>query len=191
MKFGKYPIFEIIGVLLIILFVFTDIKGFYLFPLIWIIASLYDIYKTKKYLKEKPKNEIRIRTKNDSYYNLLPFILGSIICLFSVFFYYITETEKNGILIFFIFGISLILQGLYFIPSSFIKVENENLNVENGKVSYNINVNNISIFEINEENIKFITSDEKTFSIQHLELNSSEIHEIENFLKDYISKPIF
>lgn len=191
MKFGKYSIFEIIGVLLIILFVFTDIKGFYLFPLIWIIASLYDIYKTKKYLKEKPKNEIRIRTKNDSYYNLLPFILGSIFCLFSVFFYFKTETEKIGILFFFIFGVTQILQGLYFIPSSFIKVENENLNVENGKVNFNIKVNNISIFEINEENIKFITNDEKTFSIQHLELNSSEIHEIENFLKDYISKPIF
>jgi len=187
MKFGKYSIFEIVGVALIILFVFTDIKSFYFFPLIWIIASLYDIYKAKKYLKGKPKNEIRIRTKNDSYYNLVPFILGSIICLFSVFFYFITETEKIGILIFFIFGITQILQGLYFIPSSFIKVKKENLNVENGKVHHNIEVNNIRAFEINEENIKFITGDEKAFTIQHLELNTSEIAEIENFLKNYIN----
>ena len=91
MKFIKNSIFEIISVLLIILYVSTDIISYYFFPLIFIIASIYDIYKTKKYLKEKPKNEIRIRTKNDSYYNLIPFILGSIFCLFSVFYYFVTE----------------------------------------------------------------------------------------------------
>ena len=190
MKFGKYSIFEILGVLLIILFVFTDIEGFYFFPLIWIVANLYDIYKVKKYLKEKPENEIRIRTKNDSYYNLIPFILGSIFCLFSVFFYFLTETEKISVIIFFIFGVTQILQGLNFIPNSFIKIENENLNLENGKLKLKIELNKIRTFEINEEKIKFTTEDEKTFNIQHLELNTSEITEIECFLKKYIIKPI-
>ena len=190
MKFGKYSIFEITGVLLIILSVSTDFVGYYFFPLIWIIASIYDIYKTKKYLKEKPKNEIRIRTKNDSYYNLIPFILGSIFCLFSVFFYFVTETEKIGVIIFFFFGVTQILQGLNFIPNSFIKVENENLNFENGKIKQNIDVNKIRTFEINEEKIKFTTEDEKNITLQHLELNTSEITEVERFLKKYIIKPI-
>ena len=50
MKFGRYSIFEITGLLLIILSVSTDFVGYYFFPLIWIIAGIYDIYKTKKYL---------------------------------------------------------------------------------------------------------------------------------------------
>lgn len=190
MKFGRYSIFEITGILLIILAISTDFVGYYFFPLIWTIASIYDIYKTKKYLEEKPKNEIRIRTKNDSYYNLIPFILGSIFCLFSVFFYFITETEKIGVIIFFIFSVTQILQGLNFIPNSFIKIENENLYVENGKLKLKIKLNKIRTFEINEEKIKFTTEDEKTFNIQHLELNTSEITEIECFLKNYIIKPI-
>lgn len=195
MKFEKSSIFEIVGVLLIILLIFIDTenyfsKFYYFFPLIWIIASFYDIYKTKKYLKEKPKNEIRVRTKNDSYYSLIPFILGSIFCLFSIFFYFVTETEKIGVIIFFIFGVTQILQGLNFIPNSFIKIENENLNVQNGKIKHKIEVNKIRTFEINEEKIKFTTEDEKTFTIQHLELNTFEITEIECFLKNYIIKPI-
>ncbi len=190
MKFRKSSIFEIVGLLLIILFVLTDIVGYYFFPLIWIIASIYEIYKTKKYLKENPKNEIRIRTKNDSYYNVIPFILGSIFCLFSIFFYFVTETEKLGVIIFFIFGVTQILQGLNFIPNSFIKIENENLNVNNGKILKKIEVNKIRTFQINEEIIKFTTEDERTFTIQHLELNTSEIKKIESFLKRYIKKPI-
>ena len=190
MKFRKSSIFEIVGLLLIILLVLTDIVGYYFFPLIWIIASIYEIYKTKKYLKENPKNEIRIRTKNDSYYNVIPFILGSIFCLFSIFFYFVTETEKLGVIIFFIFGVTQILQGLNFIPNSFIKIENENLNVNNGKILKKIEVNKIRTFQINEEIIKFTTEDERTFTIQHLELNTSEIKKIESFLKRYIKKPI-
>lgn len=190
MKFIKNSIFEIISVLLIILYVSTDIVSYYFFPLIFIIASIYDIYKTKKYLKEKPKNEIRIRTKNDSYYNLIPFILGSIFCIFSVFYYFVTETEKIGVIIFFIFGVTQIFQGLNFIPKSFIKIENEKLNVENGKIKLKIEVNKIKTFQINEEKIIFTTDDEKTLTIQNLELNTSEITEIESFLKSYIIKPI-
>lgn len=190
MKFGRYSIFEITGLLLIILSVSTDFIGYYFFPLILIIASIYDIYKTKKYLMEKPKNEIRIRTKNDTYYNLIPFILGSIFCLFSIFFYFVTETEKIGVIIFFIFGVTQILQGLNFIPNSFIKIENENLIVVNGKLKLKIELNKIRTYEINEEKIKFTTENEKTFNIQHLELNPSEITEIDCFLKNYIIKPI-
>ncbi len=190
MKFIKNSIFEIISVLLIILYVSTDFISYYFFPLIFIIASIYDIYKTKKYLKEKPKNEIRIRTKNDSYYNLIPFIFGSIFCLFSVFYYFVTETEKIGVIIFFVFGVTQIFQGLNFIPKSFIKIENEKLNVENGKIKLKIEVNKIKTFQINEEKIIFTTDDEKILTIQNLELNTSEITEIESFLKSYTIKPI-
>ncbi|MEO8515718.1 MAG: hypothetical protein ABI426_03195 [Flavobacterium sp.] len=35
---------------------------------IWIFLLIFDIYKSKKYLKNKPTNEIRIRSNNDAYY---------------------------------------------------------------------------------------------------------------------------
>lgn len=191
MKFEKKSIYEFVAVFLIILLVFVDSESYfsnlyYFIPIIWIVADVYDIYKIKKYLREKPLNEIRIRTKNDSYYNLLPFILGSILCLFSVLFYFITEYEKVGVIIYFIFGLSQILKGLNFLPSGLIKIENENLNYENGKTIKKIEVNKIKEFEISDEEIKFINENEEIIKLQHLELNNTEIKQTEYFLKKYI-----
>ena len=56
------------------------------------------------------------------------------------------------------------------------------------KIKKKIEVNKIIAFQINEEKIKFTTEDESTFTMEHLELNTSEINKIESFLKVQLGK---
>ena len=78
------------------------------------------------------------------------------------------------------------MKGLNFLPSGLIKIENENLNYENGKTIKKIEVNKIKEFEISDEEIKFINENEEIIKLQHLELNNTEIKQTEYFLKKYI-----
>lgn len=82
-------LFTIFVISLVVLSLFIDIEqyipGFYNYmPIIWVPAVIFDIYETKKYLKNKPETEIRVRNKNNSYSDILPYIAGSIMIIFSV-----------------------------------------------------------------------------------------------------------
>ena len=52
--------------------------------LLWPCLLLVDIYKAIAYKRNKPKYEMRIRSSNDSYYAVLPFVFGVLYCFFSI-----------------------------------------------------------------------------------------------------------
>jgi ABC-type Fe3+-siderophore transport system permease subunit len=154
-----------------------------IFPFVWIFFLIFDIYKSNKYLKNKPKNEIRIRSKNDSYYHILPFIGGSIFCLISLILFFQHEGKATAILTF-LSGIILIFKGLIFIPSVLIRNENGNLYLENGKVFETLKIETLEKVIINEGNIEFKQSENKNYIFSHLELNLTEIETAKKFLKE-------
>jgi len=191
-EFDKNLIFGIVTVTCVVLLFFVDIsdyfpKFYYYIPLIWIVSIIYDIYKTKKYLKNIPENEFRIRNKNNSYYDLLPFIMGFILCSISILFFFISETDKFPIALLFVLGFVSILQGLNSIPSALIKCENGILHFENENIKNVIEVQDVKKFDIKEDEILIFDNDNKTIAFRYLELNQSEIEKTEKFLKKYIN----
>jgi amino acid transporter len=184
-------ILTIIVLLFIVISFIIDIDKYIsglseIFPFIWIFFMIVDIYKSNKYLKNKPKNEIRIRSKNDIYYHVLPFIGGSVFCLFSLILFFQHEGKTVAILTF-LSGMILIFKGLIFIPSVLIRKENGNLYLENGKVLEIFKIEVVEKIIINENNIEFKQNENKNYIFSHVELNSTEIETLKNFLRKNIN----
>lgn len=159
------------------------------FPFIWILFLIFDLHKSKKYLKNIPENEIRIRSKNDSYFSVAPFILGVLFCSISILF--IFQDESRITVIFdFIFGIVFIFKGILFIPSALIKNENGILYFENGTVSNTIKIEKIEKVILNENKIEFNLNENINYIFSHLELNLSEIEILKIFLRKNINTNI-
>lgn len=191
MKFKKEYLLAIFVLVGFVIYVINDVtfKSYNFIPILWIGINIYEIYKVKKYLKNKPENEIRIRNKNDNYNSILPFIMGFLICFFAILFYFIKESEKNGVFSFFILGLTSIFGGLNMLPSALIKVENGILYFENGKVKMNIVIKNIKSFVINEAEIRIVKKDSTSqFVLQYLEMNESEIELVEKFLNLHLEE---
>ena len=157
-----------------------------IFPFIWILFLIFDVYKSNKYLKNKPENEIRIRSNNDSYYYFLPFMGGAIFCLISIIFIFKDETKITAILTF-ISGIILILKGLIFIPSALIKKENGILYFKNGTVAETLKIEKVEKVILNENNIEFKLNENKIYIFSHLELNLNDIEIAKKFLSENIN----
>lgn len=160
-----------------------------IFPFIWIFILIFDIYKSNKYLKNKPKNEIRIRSINDSYYYILPFIGGTILFSASLIMVFQFESKLTAVFIF-ISGIILIFKGLIFIPSALIRNENENLYFENGRVADKFKIDEVEKVIFNENNIEFKLYENKKYFFSHLELNANEIEAAKFFLRENINANI-
>ena len=178
---------------MVIFLLFFDIKTYIpdfhnYIPLIWIVSILFDVYKKKKYLKNKPETEIRIRDKNNSYTDILPFIFGFIIITFSVVGFFIFDNEKEIVLLYFISGLVMLYQGIISLPNAIIKFENGSLKFENGNQKEIIETLLIKNIEVLEDQINVKTLDDKKFVFQHLELNQSEIEMVNDFFKKYIIK---
>jgi hypothetical protein len=191
MKINKSIIIRILAITLILLMFLINIENYipkfynYL-PIVWIMSIIYEIYKTKKYIKNIPDNELRIRNMNDNYFNILPFITGILICTFSILGFLISDSDKTPIILLFILGFVSIFHGLITIPNAIIKFDNGNLNFENGTVKKNIKIGEIDTFQITENQINFSKDNENKLIFQHLELNEAEIEKTKNFLKKYL-----
>lgn len=186
-------LFTIFVISLLVLFLFIDIEqyipGFYNYmPIIWVPAVIFDIYETKKYLKNKPESEIRVRNKNNSYSDILPYIAGSIMIIFSVIGFFQLESEKGIIILYIIAGLILIFQGIISLPNAVIKYENEILKFENGNQKENIETILIKDIEVSEDQIIVKYKDDKKFVFQHLELNQTEIEMVNDFFNKYVVK---
>lgn len=144
--------------------------------------------RKKKYLKNKPETEIRVRDKNNSYTDILPFILGFIIIIFSVIGFFIIDNEKEIAVLYFIYGLVMLSQGIITVPNAVIKYENEILKFENGNKKENVEIILIKNIEVSEDQINVRYKDERKFVFQHLELNQTEIQMVNDFFKKYVFK---
>ena len=185
-----YTILVICLLIFLLLFDFQKfIPRFYNYiPLIWIVSIFFDVYEKKKYLKNKLETEIRVRDKNNSYTDILPFILGFIIIIFSVIGFFIIDNEKEIAVLYFISGLVMLSQGIITVPNAVIKYENEILKFENGNKKENVEIILIKNIEVSEDQINVRYKDERKFVFQHLELNQTEIQMVNDFFKKYVFK---
>ncbi|CAM4009869.1 hypothetical protein FLAN108750_04980 [Flavobacterium antarcticum] len=189
MKFQKSSLFEIIALLIILLCLLVDsdeyVPNLNIYINLLLIASIiYEVFKSRNYLKHLSSSEIRMRNKNDSYFNIFPFILGSILCIVMLLFFLISESEKILISTYFLVALSFIIQGLNFIPTASLLFHDNKLTFQNGIVKKTIEIEKVASFSINDDSITFsIREQEEKIILQHLELNGSEIKNIDYFLK--------
>ncbi len=185
-----YTILVICLLIFLLLFDFQKfIPRFYNYiPLIWIVSIFFDVYEKKKYLKNKLETEIRVRDKNNSYTDILPFILGFIIIIFSVIGFFIIDNEKEIAVLYFISGLVMLSQGIITVPNAVIKYENEILKFENGNKKENVEIILIKNIKVSEDQINVRYKDERKFVFQHLELNQTEIQMVNDFFKKYVFK---
>lgn len=196
MKFQKKDklglIFTIIIFLIITLSTFIDINKFipnfskYL-PFFLPFLYLIDIFETISYSKNKPENEIRIKSSNDNYYNIIPFILGVIYCIFSIVLFFGTENNKILSVIYFISGLIFIFKGLIFIPTVLIKNDNGKLYLENGREINSFEIEHIESIVLSESDISLNLQNNKKYIFSHLELNATEIEKTNVFIKKYFN----
>lgn len=180
--------------LIFIVDVFIDIDQYIpdysnYFPFIWIPLMGIEVYQSLKYLKNKPENEIRLRSNNDTYLNMLPFIFGLLACLISIVFFFLNE-NKIVLILFFILGLLSILQGVIIIPSALIKKENENLYFENGKQKHSVEIEQIESILFTENDLSLKIKEGKNYYFQHLELNQTDINNTTIFLRKYFDGDI-
>lgn len=193
MSLDRKALFTILEIGSVIVLLLLDIQkyipGFYNYlPFVWVPSVIFDIYQTKKYLKNKPESEIRVRDKNNSYTDILPFIFGSLIILFSIMGFFLLESDKGIIVFYIISGLVLIFQGIVSLPNAIIKYENEILKFVNGNQKENIETILIKEIEVSEDQINVKTVDDKKFVFQHLELNQTEIEMVNDFFNKYVVK---
>ena len=121
--------------------------------LIWIASIVYEIIRDNKFLKKLPESEIRIKSKNYDYVNIIPFIFGFLICSLSIISYFTNETEKIDSVLVFIIGFLYIIQGLNIIPNAFINkpLVQEPLSyiVSNGSESLFVDQNSTCAMRVN------------------------------------------
>lgn len=159
-------------------------------PFMWIPLLGIEVYRSIKYLTNKSENEIRLRSNNDSYLNMVPFILEVLICLYSIVSFFIDENEKMISIFFIILGILLILQGIFIIPSALIKKEKKNLYFENGKQKHFIEIEQIESILFTKNDLRFKIKDDTSYFFQHLELNQTDIDDVKIFFQKHIDENI-
>ncbi|QBN18585.1 hypothetical protein [Flavobacterium nackdongense] len=196
MKFQKKDklglIFTTIFLLIITLSIFIDINKYIpnfseCLPLFIPFLYIIDIFESIRYSKNKPENEIRIKSNNDNYYSIIPFIFGVIYCFFSIIFFFITENEKLLSVLYFISGLIFIFKGLIFIPSVLVKNDNGKLYLENGKEINSFEIEHIESIVLSESDIRLNLHNNKKYIFSHLELNATEIEKTTIFIKKYFN----
>lgn len=191
MRLAKSGIIEIVLAVVIIAISFSDASSvlpYYEFflPLLWIFFMLFDINEARKNLRNKPENEIRISSNNDSYFNILPFILGPILCGVSLLLYFIASMENPLVLVYSILGVVLFIQGLQIIPTVVLSVKEGILDYQQGKIRKSIPIHDLNSFLVTVDEIRFKNHEVEVTVFQHLKLTSAEIKMTNEFLEKYI-----
>ena len=159
-------------------------------PFICLPLLLFDIYQSIKYLNNKHDNEIRLKSSNDTYLNILLFIFGLMAFVGSIIFFSVYENEKMISLLFFISGLLLILKGVIIIPSALIKQENKILYFENGKQKHFIEIEQIESIVFTKDDLILKLKDGKNCFFQHLELHQTDINNATIFFRKYFDRNI-
>lgn len=188
MKLKSESIITIAILVIIVISFIIDIDKYVpgtteVFPFVGIFLMVFDIYKSNKYLKNKPKDEIRIRSKNDSFYGLLPYVIGAIFSLVSIVLFF-SDNRKTMAICIFISGVILVFKGILFIPNVLIKKENDDLHLENSREIKILKIKSLEKILINKDNIEFHLIKEGKFIFSNLKLNLTDIEIIRTFLRE-------
>ncbi|TRZ42173.1 hypothetical protein [Robertkochia solimangrovi] len=158
--------------------------------LISIPIIIWDIIERLKYRNGKRKNILRIRTNNDDYNRIFPFIFGTILIVASYFGLTKIESEKILLYSILITGILYLITGFLFVPTGIIKYKNDKLSFANGNNKHSIEIDKIDSIELKSTDIIIADKSQKKYYVNFMNLVESDYQKITEFLKDKIGNNI-
>lgn len=158
--------------------------------LIWIPFIIWDIIERLKYRNGKRTNILRIRTNNDDYNRIFPFIFGTILIVASYFGLKNIESEKILLYSILITGILYLITGFLFVPTGIIEYKNDKLSFANGNNKHTIGIDNIESIELKASDIIIADRNQKKYNVNFMNLIESDYQEISEFIKNRIGNNI-
>lgn len=158
--------------------------------LIWVPIIIWDIIERLKYRNGKRTNILRIRTNNDGYNRIFPFIFGTILIVASYFGLKNIESEKILLYSILITGILYLITGFLFVPTGIIEYKNDKLSFANGNNKHTIGIDNIDSIELKLSDIIIADKNQKKYYVNFMNLIESDYQEISKFLKKRIGNKI-
>ena len=158
--------------------------------LIWIPFIIWDIIERLKYRNGKKTNILRIRTNNDDYNRIFPFIFGTILIVASYFGLKNIESEKILLYSILITGILYLITGFLFVPTGIIEYKNDKLSFANGNNKHTIGIDNIESIELKASDIIIAYRNQNKYNVNFMNLIESDYQEISEFIKNRIGNNI-
>lgn len=158
--------------------------------LIWIPIIIWDIIERLKYRNGKRENILRIRTNNDDYNRIFPFIFGTILIVSSYFGLTKIESEKILLYSILITGILYLITGFLFVPTGVIEYKNDKLSFANGNNKHTIEIEKIDSIELKSTDIIIADKSQNKYCVNFMNLIESDYQEISEFLKNIIGNNI-
>tara|TARA_R110002051_G_scaffold15619_1_gene48379 strand:+ start:10139 stop:10756 length:618 start_codon:yes stop_codon:yes gene_type:complete len=158
--------------------------------LIWIPIIIWDIIERLKYRNGKRMNILRIKTNNDDYNRIFPFIFGTILIVASYFGLTKIESEKILLYSILIIGLLYLITGFLFVPTGIIEYKNDKLSFANGNNKHTIEIDKIDSIELKSTNIIIADKNQKKYYVNFMNLIESDYQKIAEFLKHKIGNNI-
>ena len=161
---------------------FVDQYAVY-YPTLVIILMIWSMLSS---LKESKEKSIRIATKNDSYYNILPYIFGSMIIVTSLILIYYSVFDLIILIQVMIIGVLLIISGILFKPRSYVKMKRKKLIFLINNQKQWISIDKVKDIKIQSDKIIVLEKGDKINNIDSIDLNMSDIENLKRYLNTNI-----
>ena len=135
-------------------------------------------------------NILRIKTNNDDYNRIFPFIFGTILIVASYFGLTKIESEKILLYSILIIGLLYLITGFLFVPTGIIEYKNDKLSFANGNNKHTIEIDKIDSIELKSTNIIIADKNQKKYYVNFMNLIESDYQKIAEFLKHKIGNNI-
>jgi len=152
------------------------------FPMVYVIATLYNIYKKYTLLKSLNDSNLRITTNNDDYNKILPFISGAITFVGSIFGLIYSDLYSIFWISFLLNGLLVIVSGFFFIPNGLISFEKNILKFIIDEKEDSFNYDELKEIQIRQNQIEIFDVMDKRKVIPNLNLNIEQINQVKKFL---------
>ncbi|WP_417619969.1 hypothetical protein [Oceanihabitans sediminis] len=183
----------VIGIVLIVNFIdkvefFKPVK--YYIAVIWFPIIIWEIIEKINYRNGKEPNILRIRTNNDDYNRVFPFIFGTILIITGYFALNNDESEKILLYSIIITGILYFFSGFMFVPTGIIEYKKQKLSFANGNNKHTIEIDKIDSIELKSSDIIVTDINQKAHYVHFMNLIESDYQKISEFLNNRIGNKI-
>ena len=149
------------------------------YPSLIIIFMIWSIFSN---LQNDQEKSIIITTENDSYYNILPYIFGSITIITSLVLIYYSVFELKILIQTVAIGVLLIVSGIFYKPMSYVEVRKEKLIFVVNNTKQWIRLDKIKNITIQSDKILVLEKSEKINNINFLNLDLYDLKRLETYL---------
>lgn len=149
--------------------------------LFFLIHNLY----SRINLRRKPTDAVRFNASNDEYYRLNSMIIGCLVLIASIFSLYTNFMQHWWILVA-IFGLLLLLNGCYFVPTGYLQIQNDDFIIKAGNSpKRHFFVQEIKELTFRNQSIVLTKMNDEKQSIFRLNISPQQLSSISNYLSTH------